>query len=117
MIRRQPRSTRTDTRFPYTTLFRSGRGDEKALVADFAVEVVEKAPVGRRAFGKMKPRSHAFGGQAPRVGDDRRAGHSQSNAPFFQAYTRPRVSSARNTILVAQQIGRAACRERVCQYV
>src|SRR3546814_6755684 len=25
MIRRQPRSTRTDTRFPYTTLFRSAR--------------------------------------------------------------------------------------------
>src|SRR3546814_6808260 len=28
MIRRPPRSTRTDTLFPYTTLFRSGR-DEK----------------------------------------------------------------------------------------
>src|SRR3546814_20891507 len=26
MIRRPPRSTRTDTRFPYTTLFRSGAG-------------------------------------------------------------------------------------------
>src|SRR3546814_2387307 len=26
MIRRPPRSTRTDTLFPYTTLFRSGRG-------------------------------------------------------------------------------------------
>src|SRR3546814_3094724 len=26
MIRRPPRSTRTDTRFPYTTLFRSDRG-------------------------------------------------------------------------------------------
>src|SRR3546814_5405921 len=26
MIRRQPRSTRTDTLFPYTTLFRSGAG-------------------------------------------------------------------------------------------
>src|SRR3546814_7719452 len=25
MMRRQPRSTRTDTLFPYTTLFRSGR--------------------------------------------------------------------------------------------
>src|SRR3546814_5456931 len=25
MIRRPPRSTRTDTRFPYTTLFRAGR--------------------------------------------------------------------------------------------
>src|SRR3546814_2290471 len=27
MIRRPPRSTRTDTLFPYTTLFRSGRPD------------------------------------------------------------------------------------------
>src|SRR3546814_14156120 len=27
MIRRPPRSTRTDTLFPYTTLFRSGRSD------------------------------------------------------------------------------------------
>src|SRR3546814_12469282 len=32
MIRRPPRSTRTDTRFPYTTLFRSGR-DDHALCA------------------------------------------------------------------------------------
>src|SRR3546814_5107082 len=30
MIRRPPRSTRTDTRFPYTTLFRSQRGDRIA---------------------------------------------------------------------------------------
>src|SRR3546814_7889851 len=29
MIRRPPRSTRTDTLFPYTTLFRSGPGDAK----------------------------------------------------------------------------------------
>src|SRR3546814_5505302 len=28
MIRRPPRSTRTDTLFPYTTLFRSGQGDD-----------------------------------------------------------------------------------------
>src|SRR3546814_4897843 len=28
MIRRPPRSTRTDTLFPYTTLFRSDRGDQ-----------------------------------------------------------------------------------------
>src|SRR3546814_10427704 len=28
MIRRPPRSTRTDTLFPYTTLFRSARGGE-----------------------------------------------------------------------------------------
>src|SRR3546814_14292057 len=29
MIRRPPRSTRTDTLFPYTTLFRSDRGDRQ----------------------------------------------------------------------------------------
>src|SRR3546814_13371722 len=33
MIRRPPRSTRTDTRFPYTTLFRSPYHDTAAAVA------------------------------------------------------------------------------------
>src|SRR3546814_15131598 len=39
MIRRPPRSTRTDTLFPYTTLFRSG--DEHAVLgfAETAVEL------------------------------------------------------------------------------
>src|SRR3546814_2318896 len=31
MIRRPPRSTRTDTLFPYTTLFRSSRGRNRIL--------------------------------------------------------------------------------------
>src|SRR3546814_10553316 len=34
MIRRPPRSTRTDTLFPYTTLFRSDVGERRAEVAD-----------------------------------------------------------------------------------
>src|SRR3546814_6929511 len=33
MIRRPPRSTRTDTLFPYTTLFRSGPGRRSAAAA------------------------------------------------------------------------------------
>src|SRR3546814_14807583 len=37
MIRRPPRSTRTDTLFPYTTLFRSGREDI-IVVIDIHVE-------------------------------------------------------------------------------
>src|SRR3546814_5686348 len=37
MIRRPPRSTRTDTLFPYSTLFRSEREDEHALEAGEAV--------------------------------------------------------------------------------
>src|SRR3546814_4503893 len=48
MIRRPPRSTRTDTLFPYTTLFRSGRGVVSAdgaepakvsIVGDNVIEV------------------------------------------------------------------------------
>src|SRR3546814_8815659 len=34
MIRRPPRSTRTDTLFPYTTLFRSGAGEGNNLAPD-----------------------------------------------------------------------------------
>src|SRR3546814_879034 len=37
MIRRPPRSTRTDTLFPYTTLFRSDDDDDLEQVADAAI--------------------------------------------------------------------------------
>src|SRR3546814_13334915 len=37
MIRRPPRSTRTDTLFPYTTLFRSGRGIGRLRIAGISV--------------------------------------------------------------------------------
>src|SRR3546814_7987313 len=40
MRRRPPRSTRTDTLFPYTTLFRSGRGDRQFLRSGQAVRLV-----------------------------------------------------------------------------
>src|SRR3546814_19183712 len=42
MIRRPPRSTRTDTLFPYTTLFRSGAHDQAAALlahVDLGAEV------------------------------------------------------------------------------
>src|SRR3546814_15751596 len=42
MIRRPPRSTRTDTLFPYTTLFRSENGPaEKLGTRDAAIELVQ----------------------------------------------------------------------------
>src|SRR3546814_8352945 len=40
MIRRPPRSTRTDTLFPYTTLFRSAEHDLDAVTAFVAAFVV-----------------------------------------------------------------------------
>src|SRR3546814_3261750 len=55
MIRRPPRSTRTDTLFPYTTLFRSGhrrRGDRPAHLAP-----------ARQEDGAQKPRQdQPYGG-------------------------------------------------------
>src|SRR3546814_8382117 len=42
MIRRPPRSTRTDTLFPHTTLFRSSTAEPEQLV-EFANQIVQKA--------------------------------------------------------------------------
>src|SRR3546814_5107051 len=51
MIRRPPRSTRTDTLFPYTTLFRSIAGAEIARRQEREIMVV------RHAVGKDRGRS------------------------------------------------------------
>src|SRR3546814_9132633 len=56
MIRRPPRSTRTDTLFPYTTLFRSfrpGSRDRKPWLAEM--------PVGRRLKTMCGAQQQAFG--------------------------------------------------------
>src|SRR3546814_8919047 len=48
MIRRPPRSTRTDTLFPYTTLFRSGEdtGAIKAAIRLAGAEALDDAEIG-----------------------------------------------------------------------
>src|SRR3546814_8454169 len=48
MIRRPPRSTRTDTLFPYTTLFRSGRRRPRA--AGRLIELGPQCPSETRDF-------------------------------------------------------------------
>src|SRR3546814_2325821 len=51
MIRRPPRSTRTDTLFPYTTLFRSGDRQLPAGVPHLRGSGADRA---RRAFGNQE---------------------------------------------------------------
>src|SRR3546814_3588937 len=51
MIRRPPRSTRTDTRFPYTTLFRS----RPAVAADSAPDLCQPARDQPRSVGSARP--------------------------------------------------------------
>src|SRR3546814_10420012 len=60
MIRRPPRSTRTDTLFPYTTLFRSFLGEHRGMLEQhrlfdrferrFMLEDIEHRNVGHRAL-------------------------------------------------------------------
>src|SRR3546814_2846693 len=56
MIRRPPRATRTDTLFPYTTLFRSraGDGDRHAVPAAARTARVLTAPVRRHPAGARR---------------------------------------------------------------
>src|SRR3546814_12855957 len=91
MIRRPPRSTRTDTLFPYTTLFRSlHQTGEREAAHPHRIDGEEKeAAVGVE--------------QRPAIGQQ--AGQAVFQPPDLVFWAAP------------EQIGRASCRERVCQYV
>src|SRR3546814_18408714 len=107
MSRRPPSSTRPDTRFPYTTLFRSTWPQTSFLVtadawqallrgAGFQVlAVVDRTDFARdfmQAARRRQVQQQAEGQGAPPLG--------------------LHLLMGRET-----QIGRASCRERVCQYV
>src|SRR3546814_14586601 len=117
MIRRPPRSTRTYTLFPYTTLFRSrggglrpgagdghrrhGRGDRRLRRAAPArlqgLVAAARSPVARDA--RPRPRLLRRG-----------SAHPAPRAPLAVAGA---VARPRRPV----EIGRASCRERECQYV
>src|SRR3546814_19423233 len=97
MIRRPPRSTRTDTLFPYTTLFRSG----DRLLGE--------------GIGAYSPVSGKFGTKevygelvVPLISDDQ-------DFPLIRSAEFD--GSIRYVDHSIAEIGRASCRERVCQYV
>src|SRR3546814_20208804 len=98
MILRPPRSTRTDTLFPYTTLFRS-LGDQ-VLVAE--IIAVNQDPYRHQITLNRGSRDGVYRGQA-----------------LVDAYgiMGQIVDVAPNTCKALLEIGRASCRERVCQYV
>src|SRR3546814_16219630 len=105
MIRRPPRSTRTDTLFPYTTLFRSiwpslwslpqVHGSSEAEQWLSAVAHVGAAP---QQLGE--PLLHTFSHFRLHI------------TPLHYAMVQAKPIAGDNPA-----IGRASCRERVCQYV
>src|SRR3546814_2560602 len=91
MIRRPPRSTRTDTLFPYTTLFRSLEGEPGLLVEPYGVGgppglVVE---LGRRLVivGSLVARRCAVG-QAGADVDAARGRRSEEHTSELQSLMR-----------------------------
>src|SRR3546814_1244373 len=75
MIRRPPRSTRTDTLFPYTTLFRSAAGRRALLAARGREEGAARIRgVGyrRRGGGRSRPRRE----DGARAADQRQGGRA-----------------------------------------
>src|SRR3546814_12432991 len=119
MIRRPPSSTRTDTLFPYTTLLRSlalaaaGTGRDRARIA-------RQGPrCGARDGGRRCARDR----RTTEIGACRRAGRARQGvvvgttgrAPAALApwWSRPGVADRRP----GRAVGRASCRERVCQDV
>src|SRR3546814_11524722 len=81
MIRRPPRSTRTDTPFPYTTLCRSGRG-----IANVGCEQQRQAAAARRAVTERDDRLRAGAHLAIDVAD---AGLGTERAEHRRFVARP----------------------------
>src|SRR3546814_15139612 len=124
MIRRPPRPTRTDQLFPSTTLFRSGL----ARFTRSAMLEVLGQPYIRTASAKGVPWRQVISGHAlpnaaiPTVTivgfmiGSLIAGAIVVESVFaWPGVGRLLVSAVSNRDLA--EIGRASCRERVCQYV
>src|SRR3546814_11422617 len=105
MLPRPPRSTRTTTLFPYTTLFRSWR--ESAAFAGVDAAVVAYTPTGPLGL------SICYDLRFPALYQALSAAGARVLA-VPAAFTRPTGAAHWHILL---QIGRASCRERVCQYV
>src|SRR3546814_15604680 len=130
MIRRPPRSTRTDTLFPYTTLFRSGafvsidvdgslhveRGfvrpeDEPAEVADDAEPAADEGEPDQDRAGD--------GAEDDENGSADESADEEDPDDLLRPLPDRLVTdlTAHRTLALRDEIGRASCRERVCQYV
>src|SRR3546814_16641234 len=116
MIRRPPRSTRTDTLVPYTTLFRSlreFRNGTRIVHCDGAGVILGARLLGFNV-GERICINDFFWPMAARC--------AARDHKVFLLGGRPAVmqralAAVRRQAPSLQKIGRASCRERVCQYV
>src|SRR3546814_15098882 len=112
MIRRPPRSTRTDTLFPYTTLFRSHAGlDRRSAEIRWLEDVeIEWIRTLRTDLGRDRTRDRDTGHRArPGLGRSGKVARPGSSSPDL-------LAGRRGQTVTQPEIGRASGRERVCRY-
>src|SRR3546814_19340631 len=116
MIRRPPRSTRTDTLFPYPTLFRSwlATGDADALVYLAGADAA-RLDAASRLLDLLGATGELLAHLADRLGDGGvgcrvALGLGGDGAGLAQVVTHEGLDLGVDVV----QIGRASCRERVC---
>src|SRR3546814_14681699 len=122
MIRPPPRSTRTDTLFPYTTLFRS----EAVTVEDLPILLANT--VGgddrhdvRHGVAQHGAAPHPAGVQIGIIGlrsygrwkEQHFRAHQRHDARSFRIPLVPAYADANRSVAGFPQTGREACRERV----
>src|SRR3546814_19132821 len=103
MIRRPPRSTRTDTLFPYPTLFRSklrGMPGFQDVTSDLAIASPSIV------VDINRDKAATLGVTAEQI-----------EGALASAYGSKQVSTIYTPSNQYQEIGRASCRDRGCQYV
>src|SRR3546814_11106348 len=117
MIRRPPRSTRTDTLFPYTTLFLSLElagvvsPSLEAATADIRAAEAGRSVAGLRPNPSVMVEAENVAGSGPYRGTPSLEATTSLTLPIEPGCKR----TAR--IPVADEIGRASGRERACQGV
>src|SRR3546814_14901910 len=113
MIRRPPRSTRTDTHFPYTTLFRSQSRDDRAPGYPNRSENLSKPSRAARVQGARSAGTAVY--MSVHEDSEHRVTKQTGRAAGFKRF--PSIGQPGVPAWNPQEIGRASCRERVRHYV
>src|SRR3546814_13248287 len=123
MIRRPPRSTRTDTLFPYTTLFRSGAvngGDYKETTWLVSTGYTISALKLKAQYGQTKGDKTDIKRNELALGFDYKLSKSLVTQAYYVGYKdkdRPVGGIAdTKTSVYGVENGKDSCRERGCQY-
>src|SRR3546814_18035732 len=117
MIPRPPRSTRTDTRVPYTTVVRSsGTAAWEIETTESAGEIIfetQGLKIEQITYGDGSPAEFSLCNEVPWLGRPLNVKLKPgTNKVIIKYMTSPEAAA-----LQWLEIGRASCRERVCQYV